>query len=505
MSAMIGMDTGEVRHNAVLLKNQAESLLTTVHTVDRIVYQIGQSWHGEAAAQFIDAWQRQHRPRMLSAQQDLLGLAQSADNNVAQQAEASAIAGRAARAGVFGFRNSANQPQVLKDEQFVTQGINGKTRNQAVAWWNQLGPQRERELLATIPAFLATIPAFRPYMQQYAQDPTRAVDNTSKVQGSFQVDVVKKKFGAAGGAETSVEMVTLPSHHVLVTLSGGAFVEAAVGAGTGIASAAAGAKTTGSASITYEFGNAAEAKAFYDKVVGPNGTTDTPTEMAKNISEAVKATPDLHLVSEQYALSQTGSVDVAVGAGGARATIGVDANATYMVDTVAHTQTFRYSIGGQGSAGVDVAGVSAKGDLSVAVVAGSGDHPALQRIVISGQYGDSVRVGTALHNRATGSGGDFSVAIVPTEANSQHLASLLHDLASGNAHAAQSQLQALSQHATVVNQTDRSTTITNGFNDQVDLLVAKFGIKGTDQRATTTYTSTDVKPPGCDVGMQMPR
>jgi len=90
---MTGMDSGAIRTLAGHIRGQADGITHVVSAVDRIVSQLGQSWHGSDASEFIGWWQQTHRPSLIQAEQTLAGLAQSADNNAGQQDAASGVAG----------------------------------------------------------------------------------------------------------------------------------------------------------------------------------------------------------------------------------------------------------------------------------------------------------------------------------------------------------------------------------------------------------------------------
>lgn len=89
MSNLIGMDAGEVRSLANRIRTQAEALQGVVGRIDGIAHQIAQAWQGPDATEFVGWWQHRHRVELLKAHESLVGLAQSADNNAAQQESAS--------------------------------------------------------------------------------------------------------------------------------------------------------------------------------------------------------------------------------------------------------------------------------------------------------------------------------------------------------------------------------------------------------------------------------
>lgn len=101
MSNLMGMDTGEVRLLASRIRAQAEALQGVVGKIDAVAHQIAQAWQGPDATEFIGWWQQQHRMALLRAHQSLAGLAQSADNNAAQQDQASGVTGNGGAAQVM--------------------------------------------------------------------------------------------------------------------------------------------------------------------------------------------------------------------------------------------------------------------------------------------------------------------------------------------------------------------------------------------------------------------
>lgn len=93
MSNLFGMDADEVRSLAGRMRSQADAIADVIARVDGIVHQIGQSWHGGRANEFVGWWQRQHRPALVALRERVTGLAQSADNNASQQDAASSSNG----------------------------------------------------------------------------------------------------------------------------------------------------------------------------------------------------------------------------------------------------------------------------------------------------------------------------------------------------------------------------------------------------------------------------
>jgi len=107
VSGMIGMDTSEIEFLAVRLRNEAEAISGVVDALDRAVYDIGQNWRGPMASEWLGWWQGRHRPALCAAQASVAGLAQSADNNVKQQQQASSVQGGAGAASWAGSVSTA--------------------------------------------------------------------------------------------------------------------------------------------------------------------------------------------------------------------------------------------------------------------------------------------------------------------------------------------------------------------------------------------------------------
>lgn len=89
------MDPDQVRGFASQLRGQAQRINAVVGSVDAIIHQIGHVWQGPSATEFISWWQQQHRPNLVRIEQEIVGLAQAADHNVAEQSAASSSPGSA--------------------------------------------------------------------------------------------------------------------------------------------------------------------------------------------------------------------------------------------------------------------------------------------------------------------------------------------------------------------------------------------------------------------------
>jgi uncharacterized protein YukE len=88
--AFEGMDIDAVTSLATQLDGQASQIVSTINAIDGIISNMEGSWRGADATEFQGWWQSQHRPAMVSVEQAVSGLAQSARNNISQQQQASA-------------------------------------------------------------------------------------------------------------------------------------------------------------------------------------------------------------------------------------------------------------------------------------------------------------------------------------------------------------------------------------------------------------------------------
>ncbi len=501
MTSLIGMDSGEVRSYAARLRGQAGALMAVIGQVDGIIHQISQHWHGSAAAEFVSTWQHRHRPNLMRIHQQLSGLAQSADNNAQQQDRASGASGAAK--GSRGSGLWSNGPDATQDRQLEAQVVS-QTRHmsqqQQIAWWNQLPDDQKWMYLTTIPAFLATMPAFSADMNAYAETDRIEVGETGTLTGTGSFKV----FSFKAGVDESITMDQMANKQTDVTITGGILAGAAKGVQVDGASGSVGASIEGDKSVTYRFSSSEQAKAFYDQLI--KGATSGPKgieTVAGNIRQAT-SDPNLDVVSRQVEGRLTGSVQISAGAHGEKVALGGDASVTYIRDEAAHTQTFQYSIDGHAAAQNLGVGASAQGSASVAVVTGTGSNTSVQQIVISGQYSDAITTGSGHHDVSSGAGGSYSIAITPDATNQHAVAALLKDLASGNSSGASAQLGELSKNATVIGQTDVSSSAATGFQDQWGWGPAKVGVSGSLETDSTTYTQTDVKAAGAAGTMDFP-
>lgn len=499
MASFVGMDSGEVRAYAGRLRGQANALMSIISHIDGIVHQIGHNWQGPEATEFVGWWQQRHRPNLIHIQKDLAGLAQSADNNAAQQDAASDAGSQSTGRGGSVWHNQ-NTPEARALEARISEATHGMTPDQAAAWWDRQSPTQRAEYLATIPAFMATMPAFSRYMQDYAQTPDAVTGET----GTLTVQGDIKVYSVSGGVTESVQKADYPDGESDVTISGGAFVAAAKGIKMGDAKGSVEVGVEGDKSVTYHFASAADAQAFYNEITkGASADPSGVKAVVDNISRAT-SNPNLHVTSTQYEAQLHGSVNLSAGDKTGSVSVDGSAGAAYIRDTTANTQTLVFSVDGQAAGQLGVAGASTTGDLSVAVVAGGGQHADVQQIVISGQYSDAVSHGTDTNNVTAGSGGSYSIAITPNAANEHNITVLLHDLSTGNTSGASSQLAQLSRDSTVVKQSYLSSSATSGFDHQVGFAFFKASATGTYQVASTVDTGTEIKPAGDSTPMDFP-
>lgn len=92
-SGMIGMDTADVRVLANNIRTQADRINSVVSNVDGIVHQLIGAWSGQDATEFAGWWQQKHRPALVSVEQLISGLAQSAENRAHDQDVVSSASG----------------------------------------------------------------------------------------------------------------------------------------------------------------------------------------------------------------------------------------------------------------------------------------------------------------------------------------------------------------------------------------------------------------------------
>jgi WXG100 family type VII secretion target len=132
-----GMDVAAVQSAAAHLRGYAGTLDGIIRTIDSIVVQLDGAWTGHDAAAFLNWWQHQHRPALLTAASALDGLGQSAMNNADDQARTSSAdaggsagsmaVGASAMAGIAGLAGTVFDGADGLDG--VLDGVNIFTRN----------------------------------------------------------------------------------------------------------------------------------------------------------------------------------------------------------------------------------------------------------------------------------------------------------------------------------------------------------------------------------------
>jgi uncharacterized protein YukE len=87
--ALEGMDTGLVIQLSQRLRVSADEIDAIVHSIDGLIAQLEQNWHGKDATEFASWWNTQHRPSLMRTEEAIRGLGQSAFNNAQAQINAS--------------------------------------------------------------------------------------------------------------------------------------------------------------------------------------------------------------------------------------------------------------------------------------------------------------------------------------------------------------------------------------------------------------------------------
>ena len=87
--AQLGMDADAIDQLGNQLQHQADEIGTLVNTINHIVGQMQADWWGPDAQRFCNEWWPQHQRELITAQQNVSGLAQSAHNNASQQRQVS--------------------------------------------------------------------------------------------------------------------------------------------------------------------------------------------------------------------------------------------------------------------------------------------------------------------------------------------------------------------------------------------------------------------------------
>jgi uncharacterized protein YukE len=156
MGDMIGMDVDQVRHLAGQLRTQGEGISGIVASMDNLMHQFGTHWSGPTETEFLHEWQRFYRPGLVRVQTDVLGLAQSASNNVKSQEMASSIAGRGMDEGIWG-PNGGTSALSQADVAAIRRDTRGMTGSEVIAWWSNLGQAKRAEYLSNAPGALVAL------------------------------------------------------------------------------------------------------------------------------------------------------------------------------------------------------------------------------------------------------------------------------------------------------------------------------------------------------------
>lgn len=83
--ARMGMDVDAVEGVGHELKRQASALGDLITQMERSVGTLPSIWDGKDASDFVQNWWPEHRRALVSAQQHVDGLGQSALNNASEQ------------------------------------------------------------------------------------------------------------------------------------------------------------------------------------------------------------------------------------------------------------------------------------------------------------------------------------------------------------------------------------------------------------------------------------
>jgi uncharacterized protein YukE len=502
MGEMIGMDPGEARGMVGSLRTQAATLTALIGQIDGIVHQLSASWHGPEATNFVETWQQGYKDSLGAAEVALAGMALSVDTNATQQDNASGPGSLSIGGGfqplgagsqIGPIRNSGNAHEVAQLDSQIQAATAGKTPAQIVSWWNGLSAQQQRQYLQYVPATLVTLPGLGAAIAMYEGAPSAETETAVSVEGDAHFDLLGVPVVFKVGGEGQVEIVQENDGVTDVTFSGqlnrefGAALD-----GDGV-SGDAGVQAANSISRTFEFSSPEAAHQFLGKVI--DGTNGNPVEIVHNITSAIND-KSLKVVSTQISgeLGQTATLKV----GGDGSPIGIQASETsgvsYTVDTTQHTQTIAYSVSGDASGNLNLAGIKAEGGVTVAYTTplGHGTQQVTQ-VQISGQYSTLQTTGGDSLQTATGVGGTFQATIpLDSPANQAAASQLLHAIATHNSAAEQSALTSLYTNSKVVAQTQAISSI----QSQQHYGGGDLSATTTESTTTTNELSTYVKPAG---------
>lgn len=83
------MDVDEIIGVSRKLGGQSEDLSKLTTEIDGLVRRALEVWEGDDALQFLDWWERDHKPRLLAAQETLRRLSDAANQSAQDQARIS--------------------------------------------------------------------------------------------------------------------------------------------------------------------------------------------------------------------------------------------------------------------------------------------------------------------------------------------------------------------------------------------------------------------------------
>ncbi len=495
MGEMIGMDTNQVWLLAGQLRTQGEGLSGIVASIDNLMHQFGTHWSGPAETEFLHEWQRTYRPGLVHVQTDVLGLAQSALNNVASQDQASGTAGSAIGQGIWG-PNGGSSAQSQADVAAIRRETNGKSDSDVIAWWLNLSPAQRAEYLSNAPGALLALPGLGAFMSVYRSTTFRSVEQRGEV--SIVADTW---FGSVGeGANDQVIVVINEDGTATVEVGGGIYSEASKNVGADGSGLSLGLKSEAGVGRTYAFANSQDALNFYSQIT--KGGHPNALQLVKNIDQATRD-PRLNLVSSTVSETVTASGAAQGGDSqiGGSANVGGSVQAIY--DFKQHTETMNFTLSAAADGHVGLAGAQVNGDLQVSVVAGQpNDHQigSVQTVTVSGKYETLSTVGSPQNNVFTGHGGTFSMQIDATNIDTMHqLDALRQDLQTGNTGAASAALNDLMKDSAIVTQSDTTAGAEVG---QAPGGAVK--VENTSTMTATNVTSTTIKAPGYSDSLPFP-
>lgn len=125
---MEGMNVEAVRQLGRDLNGQANQLMSVSSRVDALVNDVRQNWMGPDAVAFVGWWRNEHRPKLQSLIDVLIGLGKAAANNADEQEQASGGGGSVGGAALTPSPQQAAAPDATP----VTQPSDQAVRSGAV-------------------------------------------------------------------------------------------------------------------------------------------------------------------------------------------------------------------------------------------------------------------------------------------------------------------------------------------------------------------------------------